>query len=66
MTGLAWDEKSKTLTLGKREGKFPGLLKQRTFRIVFVSPGHGTGGAMTTTADVEVVYKGRALKISAP
>ena len=63
---LTWDDKSKTLTLGKRAGKFPGMLKQRTFRIVFVSPGYGIGGAMTEKADIEVIYTGRALKISAP
>jgi len=62
---ISWDEKSKTLTLGKRSGKFPGMLKQRTFRIVFVSPNHGIGGAVTEKADAEVIYKGRALKISA-
>jgi alpha-D-xyloside xylohydrolase len=63
---ISWDEKSKTLTLGRRSGKFPGMLEQRKFRIVFVSPHHGIGGAVTENADVEVVYRGRALKISAP
>jgi alpha-D-xyloside xylohydrolase len=62
---MTWDEKSKTLTFGKRSGKFPGMLKQRTIRIVFVSPNHGVGGAVTGTADAEVIYKGRALKVSA-
>jgi alpha-D-xyloside xylohydrolase len=62
---ISWDEKSKTLTLGKRSGKFPGMLKQRTFRIVFVSPGHGVGGSVTEKADIEVIYTGLALKISA-
>jgi alpha-D-xyloside xylohydrolase len=62
---LTWNEKAQTLTIGQRTGKFPGMLKQRTFRIVFVSPGHGVGGAVTDTADGEVIYKGRELKISA-
>jgi len=62
---ISWGEKSKTLTLGKRSGKFPGMLEQRKFRIVFVSPNHGIGGAVTENADAEVVYRGRALKISA-
>jgi alpha-D-xyloside xylohydrolase len=63
---ISWDEKSKTLTFDQRSGKFPGMLEQRKFRIVFVSPNHGIGGAVTENADVEVVYRGRALKISAP
>jgi len=63
---ISWGEKSKTLTLGRRSGKFPGMLEQRKFRIVFVSPNHGIGGAVTENADVEAVYRGRALKIPAP
>jgi alpha-D-xyloside xylohydrolase len=62
---LTWNEKTQTLTIGKRSGKFPGMLKQRTFRVVFVSPNHGIGGAVTEKADAEVVYRGRALKVAA-
>jgi alpha-D-xyloside xylohydrolase len=29
-----YDDVNKTLTIGKREGKYPGMLQQRTFRIV--------------------------------
>ncbi|SFD55169.1 alpha-D-xyloside xylohydrolase [Chitinophaga sp. CF118] len=29
-----YNEASKTLTIGKREGSFPGMLKQRSFRVV--------------------------------
>lgn len=31
---FTYDDASKTLTIGKREGKFSGMLQQRTFRIV--------------------------------
>jgi len=62
---LTWNEKTQTLTLGKRTGKFPGMLKQRTFRVVFVSPGRGIGGAVTEKADAEVVYKGKAVTVQA-
>jgi alpha-D-xyloside xylohydrolase len=62
---ISWSEKNQTLTIGKRDGKFPGMLPQRKFRIVFVLPNHGVGGADTEKADVEVIYKGSALKISA-
>ena len=30
---MDWNEKSKTLTIGKREGKFKGMLSQRNFTI---------------------------------
>ena len=37
---LKWDDASRTLTIGDREGSFPGMLKERTFRIVVVDPAH--------------------------
>jgi len=62
---FSWNEKSQTITIGKREGKFPGMPAQRKFRIVFVSPSHGVGGGDTEKADAEVIYKGGVLKIPA-
>jgi alpha-D-xyloside xylohydrolase len=61
---LRWDEKSQTLTIGKREGKFPGMLQERTFHIVFVSPGHGVGVGTEASPDAVVHYTGKAVKIS--
>ena len=29
-----WDDKSRTLTIGRRQGEYPGMLKSRTFRLV--------------------------------
>ena len=31
---MTWKDKGRTLTLGARQGQFPGMLAQRTFRIV--------------------------------
>jgi alpha-D-xyloside xylohydrolase len=62
---ISWNEKSETLTIGKRKGKFPGMLEQREFRVVFVSPKHGIGRAATEKADAEVIYRGGVLKIAA-
>ena len=62
---FSWSEKSHMLTIGKRDGKFPGMPAQREFRVVFVSPNHGAGGADTGNADTEVTYKGGSLEIQA-
>jgi alpha-D-xyloside xylohydrolase len=40
---LTWDDKVRTLTIGPRIGKFPGMLERRTFRVVLVAPNHGVG-----------------------
>jgi hypothetical protein len=62
---ISWNEKSGTLTFGKRKGSFPGMLKARTFRVVWVKPGHGVGGDPAQAA-TEVHYTSKALPIEAP
>ena len=42
--GLRWDDARRQLTLEERQGQFPGMLKSRTFQVVLVREGHGTGG----------------------
>ena len=54
-----WDEKSQTLTIGKRAGSFPGMLAQRRFRIIRVTP---QGVSPVHTID----YKGKAVSVRFP
>lgn len=61
---IQWKESSNPLTIGKRASEFAGMLKQRTFHIVWVSANHGVGIAPTGQPDVVVQYKGDAVKIS--
>ncbi|MBQ3765765.1 MAG: glycoside hydrolase family 31 protein [Bacteroidales bacterium] len=35
-----WDDASRTLTIGAREGSFPGMLDSRIFTVVIVDPTH--------------------------
>ena len=37
---LHWDDASCTLTIGAREGSFPGMLQSRVFTVVVVDPEH--------------------------
>jgi alpha-D-xyloside xylohydrolase len=61
---FSWDEASHTLTIGDRTGTFPGMLEKRTFRIVFVTENHGTGGGLTENADKTVEYSGKKVTVS--
>ncbi len=61
---VTWDEEQQTLTIGSRRGSFPGMLKKRTFRIVWVEKGHGTGIYPEEKADKVVEYEGKEVKIS--
>jgi alpha-D-xyloside xylohydrolase len=60
---FTWDESTQTLTIGARQGSFPGMLTNRTFRIVWVSSGHGAGIPVTTTVDRLVSYSGNAVEV---
>ncbi len=60
---IKWDEKKKTLIIGKRQGKFPGMLLARKFKIVFVRAGHGSGLEDTKKPDAVVKYGGEEVKI---
>ncbi len=61
---FTWDESAQSLTIGARQGSFPGMLSNRTFRVVWVDAGHGTGIANTATADEIVNYTGAEMVVS--
>jgi alpha-D-xyloside xylohydrolase len=63
---FTWSESAQTLTIGARRGSFPGMLPSRTFRIVWVGPGHGNGVANTAAADRVVIYSGAPISVSYP
>jgi hypothetical protein len=60
---FSWDESEQTLTIAQREGTFPGMLEKRTFKIVWVTPNHGTGVPNESTPDKTITYDGAAIKI---
>jgi alpha-D-xyloside xylohydrolase len=60
---FAWDDASKTLTIGARKGEFPGMLKERTFNVVLVKEKHGDGIAITDKPDQTVKYSGAEVKV---
>jgi alpha-D-xyloside xylohydrolase len=63
---LRWDERSRTLIIGRREGSFPGMLAQRSFHLVFVSPERPVGFSLALRPDRTVSYAGAELRIRAP
>ncbi len=61
---LHWDDRSHTLTIGERKGQFPGMLQDRTFRVVFVQENHGVGVAPADEADRVVQYSGKPITVT--
>lgn len=60
---LHWDDAKQTLTIGERQGNFPGMLERRTFNIIWVAAGHGVGVGPSEAADKSVQYDGKALRV---
>ncbi|HEV2320197.1 MAG TPA: TIM-barrel domain-containing protein, partial [Verrucomicrobiae bacterium] len=60
---LKWDEAKQTLEIGRRQGHFPGMLKERTFNLVWASENHGIGISSTENPDVVVHYNGQPLSV---
>ncbi len=63
---LRWSETNRALTIGARQGDFPGMVRTQEFRVVFVSPHHGVGVPATATPDQTVQYNGEEVTVKRP
>src|SRR3712207_9447076 len=53
---IRWDERSGTLTIGAREGRWPGMAATRTFNIRWNRPGNGRPLDLDGAPDASVTY----------
>ena len=61
---FTYDSRENTLTIGAVRGQFPGMLKERTFRIVVVKDRVGIGETRTPVEKCKTVkYTGRPISI---
>jgi alpha-D-xyloside xylohydrolase len=58
---IKYEEKTGTLTVGKQRGKFPGILKERTFYIVWVSKDRKVKLNFNIEPDEKLKYNGFAV-----
>jgi alpha-D-xyloside xylohydrolase len=59
---LTWNNTLKTLTIHNRKGTYPGMLKQRTFKIAIVKEGVNTG--VSSSSNYKTIrYYGKAITI---
>jgi alpha-D-xyloside xylohydrolase len=61
---IHWDDATKTLTIGQREGTYPGMLPEHTFKVVIVSKSHGAAIEETASPDKTISYKGEKAAVS--
>jgi alpha-D-xyloside xylohydrolase len=62
---FTWKDATQQLTIGARSGSFTGMLKTRTFNVVWVDGTHGSGIDVTATPDKAVSYDGTDVVVSA-
>ena len=60
---FTWNDKSKELGISDRKGSFPGMLKNRTFKIVVVNEKTGTGISESEEVNQIIRYNGREVKV---
>jgi alpha-glucosidase (family GH31 glycosyl hydrolase) len=60
---MKWNNKDRTLTIGQRKGKFPGMLQNRTFSIIVVGKNKGVGMELPVRYDKVINYSGNAVNI---
>lgn len=59
---LRWNNASRVLTIGPRQGSFPGMVPGRSFVVTVVGPGHGVGEARITSGR-RLTFDGAAVHI---
>ncbi|HTQ49486.1 MAG TPA: TIM-barrel domain-containing protein [Candidatus Acidoferrales bacterium] len=60
---LVWDDARHTLTIGEREGKFRGMLKERTFNAVLINRNHPTGFLSEPVVVRSIKFNGKSLQV---
>lgn len=60
---FTYNNQNKTLTIGNREGSFDGMLEERKFEVVFVSPDKSVGFNPDAANGQLVDYSGQAVEV---
>ena len=60
---LQWNEATRELRIGKREGQWKGMQAQRTIQVRFVDGPRADAGALAPAIDQTVRYDGKAVVV---
>ncbi len=61
---FTWNEATRTLTIGAREGSYPDMQQRRTFLVRWMRPGRPLD--WEAPPDASVAYDGTAQKVTMP
>jgi alpha-D-xyloside xylohydrolase len=60
---ITYQDETRNVVIGARNGSFTGMDAKKVFNIVFVKDGHGTGIGVTSDPDTQLVYTGQQVSI---
>ena len=60
---ISYNETTKKLTIGQREGSFDGMLTSKIFKVIWVTPQSPKIEGMNTSNATQIFYKGQPLTI---
>jgi alpha-D-xyloside xylohydrolase len=58
-----WNDVSRKLSIGKQQGSYPGMLKQRNLHIIVVGKSKGNGVELTASPDKIIQYNGQEVTV---
>ena len=63
---FSWKDKEKALEISDRKGVFPGMLKQREFRLMMVRSGKGDGDGIEPEAEFQktIQFTGEIIEVN--
>lgn len=64
-TPIRYDDATGTLTVGEREGSFPGMPATRVFHVRWISPGESRAADFDTAPDASLEYSGQVVVATA-
>jgi alpha-D-xyloside xylohydrolase len=59
---VSWNDATRTLGVGRREGRFAGMLRDRVLNVVLVSSDKPTGYSVAPAISRSITYRGDALQ----
>jgi alpha-D-xyloside xylohydrolase len=60
---FSWNDLKRQLTIAKRRGTFPGMVRKRILHIIIVKNRHGSGVESENTPDKTLLYRGEKIVV---
>jgi alpha-D-xyloside xylohydrolase len=63
LIGMQWNDKQRTLTLTKRQGNYPGMVKDRTLYIIVADANKGIGIEFSDHPNTIITFRGEKMAV---